>query len=131
MLPNGRGSLKTSLGCGGGMPPCEGGGCRFDSCQGYLPAKLNWLSTVLVTRQLWVRLPPLALTTHSRGPAATAPPSHGEIRRFESCREYCEPVSRTRKRRTPLAFIRRLRVRLTNKPIRCSSKVERPAEDGR
>src|ERR1022692_1422291 len=25
----------------------------------------------------------------SRGPAATAPPLHGEVRRFESCREYC------------------------------------------
>jgi hypothetical protein len=32
---------------------------------------------------------PWPLNPHSRSPAATASPSHGEDRRFESCREYC------------------------------------------
>ena len=35
-----------------------------------MPAKLNWSSSALVRRRVWVRLPPLALTTRCQGRTA-------------------------------------------------------------
>src|SRR5439155_17688115 len=54
---------------------------------------VSWSSGVLATLTWWrslVRIQP-GLLGYSRGPAATAAPSHGADRRFESCREYCRP----------------------------------------